>query len=347
MAGITSWTNGEWFMSKRKHATRVWISISFCLLIYLSLPATAQCGGGPRSSQKSAQPVIIDTDIGDDIDDAFALAFALKSPELRVLGVSVTYGNTPMRARLTDRFLREIGCSNIPVALGEESPESTNPSQMNYALQEKESVHAAATDFLLKQIEANPGKVTLIAIGPLMNVGALIDKDPEAFRKLKRVVIMGGSIERHGSNLNGVPPDTPMAEHNIVEDIPDAQKLFSAGVPIYMMPLDSTHDLKLDEVKRRILFGSGSPITDQLTLLYTEWNAYARFGQSTPTLFDAMAVAFAIKPELCPTEAMHIRVDDKGLTHREAGPTNAYVCLNSDPNLFFSFLISRLLSVEK
>jgi inosine-uridine nucleoside N-ribohydrolase len=103
-----------------------------------------------------------------------------------------------------------------------------------------------------------------------------------------------------------------------------------------MMPLNATQ-LKLDEVKREILFRHDSPVTDQLLILYVQW------GQLTPTLFDPMAVAFAIDPSLCPVTPMRIGVDDKGYTRPEPGEPNAEVCLKSDPEKFFEFYMPRLL----
>ena len=102
---------------------------------------------------------------------------------------------------------------------------------------------------MLEQIRKYPGEITLIAIGPLMNVGAAIDKDAATFRKLKSVVLMGGSVRRGYGDMGYTAPVPPMPEWNILNDVASAQKLFAAGVPLYVMPLDSTQ-LKLDEVKR-------------------------------------------------------------------------------------------------
>ena len=286
---------------------------------------------------QNPEKIIIDTDIGDDIDDAFALALAVKSPELQILGVTTTFGDTETRAKIADRFLQEIGRSDIPVRAGKATA-TTNPmSQRRYAEGRHFALapHGDAVEFLLEQVRHYPGQVTLIAIGPLMNVGAAIDRDPATFRKLKRVVIMGGSIRRGYGDLGYTAPVPPMAEWNIMNDIGSAQKLFASGVPLYVMPLDSTQ-LKLDEVKRDFLFSQGTPITDALTVLYHLW------GQRTPTLFDPMTVAFVLKPELCPVQAMHIRVDEKGFTREEAGEANAQVCLESNPERFFRFVLPRL-----
>ena len=168
-----------------------------------------------------------------------------------------------------------------------------------------------------------------------MNVGRAIDRDPETFRKLKRVVMMGGSIKRGYGDMGYTAPRGPEAEWNIRNDIASAQKLFASGVPLFVMPLDSTQ-LKMDEVKRAFLFSQGTPTTDALTLLYHEW------GQETPTLFDPMTIAFAVNPALCPVEPMRIRVDDQGFTRPEAGTPNAEVCLNSNSDQFFRFYLTRV-----
>jgi len=291
------------------------------------------------TSQAATPPeqIIIDTDIGDDVDDAFAVALALRSPELQILGITTTFGDTETRAKLLDRLLGETGYPNIPVAAGAASSTNSTFTQHRYAEGGKfaRASHARAADFILDQIRRNPGQITLIAIGPLGNIGALIDKDPETFRKLRRVVMMGGSIARRYRDLGYFPDRGPEPEWNIKNDIPSAQKLFASGVPIFMMPLDSTQ-LKLDEVKRAILFQAGTPLTDALTLLYHEW------GQETPTLFDVMTLAYILNPKLCPTKPLHISVDEKGFTRSESGPPNAEVCLDSDSEAFFRFYIPRV-----
>lgn len=288
------------------------------------------------SSAQTTQKIIIDTDIGDDIDDAFAVALALRSPELQILGITTTFGDTEARAKILDRMLGEAGRQNIPVADGLPTQAPNPMSQRRYGEggHFARSSHPAAVDFILDQIRRNPDEITLVCIGPLVNIGAVIDRDPQTFRKLKRVVIMGGSVDRGYGDPYGAPAP-PQPEWNILNDIPAAQKLFPSGVPLYMMPLDSTQ-LKLDEVKREFLFRQSTPLTDELTLLYHLW------GQRTPTLFDPMTIAFIDDPSLCPVQPMNIVVDDKGMTRRGSGAPNAQVCLKSDPELFFRFYLHRL-----
>jgi purine nucleosidase len=302
----------------------------------LLLGCAAVCSS-QSASNLNRMKVIIDTDIGDDIDDAFALALALRSPEIEILGVTTNFGDTEARAKIADRLLGEAGHPEIPVARGAPTPAKMKLNQERFG----ESGHFAkpshpdAVTFLLEQIRQHPGEITLIAIGPLMNLGAAIEKDPATFRKLERVVLMGGSVRRGYGDLGYGPPHGPDPEWNILNDIPSAQKLFTSGVPIAMMPLDATQ-LKLDEVKRAFLFSQGTPITDALTVLYHMW------GQETPTLFDPMAVAYVLKPALCPVVPLHIRVDEKGFTREEPGTPNADVCLDSDPEKFFRFYLPRV-----
>jgi purine nucleosidase len=290
------------------------------------------------SSAQNSRPekIIIDTDIGDDIDDAFALALALRSPEVQILGISTAFGDTETRAKLVDRMLGETVRQDIPVAVGAATSAPNTLSQRRYGEGSyfARASHPAAVDFILDQIRRNPGEITLVCIGPLVNVGAMIDKEAQTFRMLKRVVIMGGSVDRGYGDPYG-PPTPPEPEWNIKNDIPSAQKLFSSGVPLYVMPLDSTQ-LKMDEVKRAFLFRQGSPLTDALTILYHQW------GQQTPTLFDPMTIAFIDDPGLCPVQPINIVIDEKGMMRRGPGAPNAQVCLKSDPEKFFSFYLGRV-----
>ena len=299
----------------------------------------AMCVRPGMVSAQAHEPekIIIDTDIGDDVDDAFALALAVKSPELEILGVTTTFGDTEARAKIVDRFLGEVGRAGIPVLAGKATATKNPMSQRKYGEggHFAKSSHGDAVDFLLEQIRKYPGEITLVAIGPLMNVGAAIDKDAATFRKLKRVVLMGGSIRRGYGDLGYTAPVPPMPEWNILNDVASAQKLFAAGVPLFVMPLDSTQ-LKMDEVKRAFLFGQGAAVTDQLAVLYHLW------GQETPTLFDPMTIAFVLRPELCPVQGLHIRVDEKGFTREEPGAANAEVCLDSNAEDFFKFYLKRV-----
>jgi len=287
-----------------------------------------------------SQLVILDTDIGDDIDDAFALGLLLHSPELKLVGVTTAFRNTELRARLVDRYLGAVGRGDIPVAAGVATPHDDAMSQGAYARRAPKTVHADGVDFLLDQIRKHPGAITLIAIGPLFNVQAAIERDPKTFRKLKRVVIMGGSVYRGYDGEGGVrrPAD---AEWNIKCDPAGAKALLASGVPVFVLPLDSTQ-IHLQTPERERIFAHGSPVTDQITLLYHQWLADNGGQMPVPTLFDPVAVAYTIRPDLCPARPMHLDVDDQGFTRPGEGEPNAEVCLQSDEKGFLELLLGRL-----
>ena len=299
-------------------------------------------GQDAKSSQAVSEPqlVIIDTDIGDDIDDAFALALALHSPELKILGVTTAFGNTELRARLVDRYLRAVGRTDIPVHAGVKTQTDNLMTQAAYARREPDRQHADGVAFLLDEIRKHPGQITLICIGPLFNEQEAIRRDPVTFRKLKRVVMMGGSVYRGYDGENGErrPPD---AEWNINRDPAGAQALFAAGVPIFMLPLDSTQ-IHFRDAERNAMFAHGSALTDQLTLLYHQWMFLNPSHSPTPTLFDPVAVTYTFQPDLCPAQPMRIEVDDKGFTRPVEGKPNVQVCLKSDEEGFLKLMVSRI-----
>jgi inosine-uridine nucleoside N-ribohydrolase len=191
---------------------------------------------------------------------------------------------------------------------------------------------SGAVDFMRTEINRRPGRVTLIAIGELTNVAALLKSDPSMAKKIKLIAMMGGSIAR------GYGPDSkPEAEWNIKSNPEAAETVFSSGVPLLMAPLDVTAMLQLDAAGRRRVFTHLTPLTNALTILYHLW------GNETPTLFDPMAVAMLIDPNICETQQLAIEVDGQGFTRVVEGkPANATVGMRTDPKKFFDFYLSRV-----
>jgi len=283
--------------------------------------------------QATPSKIIFDTDIGDDIDDAYALGFLLRSPEVKLVGVTTAFGDTHLRARLATRFLNAAGHGDVPVYEGPKTPGKSDFTQRKWAEGSPDRTYPDAISFMLDTIRKNPGQITLVSVAPLTNVGALIAQDPKTFSKLKRVVIMGGSVE-HGYGTK----EQPEAEWNIVNDIAAAKALFRSGVPLYVMPLDSTQ-IPLDPVRQAELFAKQTGMTKALQELTAEWSAATN--HQSPTLFDAVAAAYVVKPEVCPTTTMRIEVDDKGFTQKVSGAANANVCLHSTTDQFFDLFMPR------
>src|SRR5437667_6585014 len=132
----------------------IFVFLLTCMMFAVSARCFAQHSRSAMLQQASKERVIIDTDIGDDVDDAFAVALALSSTELQILGISTTFGDTETRAKLVDRFLGEVGRQDIPVAVGIPTHTSNLLTQRRYA----EGGHFAkasrprAVDFILEQI---------------------------------------------------------------------------------------------------------------------------------------------------------------------------------------------------
>jgi purine nucleosidase len=287
----------------------------------------------PAAPQAVSSKVIFDTDIGDDIDDAYALGFLLRSSEIELLGVTTAFGDTHLRARLTTRFLNAAGRGDVPVFQGPKTIVKSDFTQRKWAEGSPDRTYPDAIEFMLDTIRKNPGQITLVSVAPLTNVGALIEKDPKTFQKLKRVVIMGGSVEHgYGSKVR------PDAEWNIANDVEAAKALFASGVPLYVMPLDSTQ-IPFEPAQQSELFAKKTGMARALEELTSEWSAGTN--RKSPILFDVVAAAYAVKKEICPTTPMRIEVDDNGFTRRGNGAANSNVCLHSAPGSFFDLFIPR------
>jgi inosine-uridine nucleoside N-ribohydrolase len=295
-----------------------------------ALLALCSCFIGTTSAQA---PILLDTDIGTDIDDAFALALILGSPELELVGVTTVAGETQARARLAAKMLWEAGRPNVPVAAGEPgSPQPIDQARWADGFTGPPLTTLKALDLMKREIAHRPGELTLVAIGELTNVAALLRSDPSVGRKIKRLVLMGGAIAHgYGKDLE------PAAEWNIKSNPVAAQEVFASGVPILMVPLDVTAMLQLDAAARQRIFTRLTPTTNALALLYHLWN------QDTPTLFDPMAIALIIDPSLCELKQLAVKVAASGFTRPvEGGAPNATVGMRTDPAKFFEFYLSRV-----
>jgi inosine-uridine nucleoside N-ribohydrolase len=289
----------------------------------------------PLPAAPSKVPIILDTDIGTDIDDAFALALVINSPELELLGVTTVAGDTQARARLAAKLLWEAGGGwrKVSVYAGEPGkPQPIEQTRWANGFTSPALHMSGAVDFMKSEINRRPGRVTIVAIGELTNVAALLKSDPSMAKKIKLIALMGGSVAR------GYAPDSkPEAEWNIKSNPEAAQTVFSSSVPLLMAPLDVTAMLQLDPAGRRRVFTHLTPLTNALTILYHLW------GNETPTLFDPMAVAMLIDPSICETRQMAIEVDAQGFTRvAEGKPSNATVGMRTDPKRFFEFYLSRV-----
>jgi inosine-uridine nucleoside N-ribohydrolase len=288
------------------------------------------------------QPVIIDTDIGDDVDDAFALAIALSDRRFEVIGVTTAWGDTRTRTLLVRRLLATMGRLDVVVAQGPATPNSVPFTQKQWAMGAADTTPAPdAIEFIRAETRKRPGQITLIALAPLSNITALQERDPEALHRLKQVVLMGGSIYAGYNKGGSIPVPHPSAEYNVASAPKGFALLLEARVPVKMFPLDSTQ-IKFDEVRRDRLFAYGSPASDALALLYHQWRLLNSWGQITPTLFDVVPVMWMLQPSICALIPLRVTVDDAGYTRPARGESNVGACLAIDENTTQRMIIDNL-----
>jgi purine nucleosidase len=298
-------------------------------LVLGSAGAFAAAPGGGRI------PIILDTDIGTDIDDAFALALIMKCPELDLLGVTTVAGDTQARARLAAKLLWMAGghWREVPIFAGDPGPAQPIEQTRWAEIFSSPSLHlSGAVPFLQSVIRHRPGEVTIVALGELTNIAALLRSDPSLKGDIVQIAMMGGSVARGYD-----PGSPPQPEWNIRCNIPAAQEVFDSGIPLVVAPLDVTAMLKLDPAGRERVFTQSKPLGDALAALYRLW------GKPTPTLFDPMAVAMLVHPGICRTQRCALVVDKTGQTvvvHDR--PVNAIVGLDVDPAAFFAFYMGRV-----
>jgi purine nucleosidase len=303
------------------------------LVAALLLGCAASGAQGPKSK------VILDTDIGDDIDDAWALAFLISHKNFEPLGVTIAHGNTPARAPIACKLLHQAGRGNIPVAVGRKTNDEV-AYQYTWAedFVKVRPIQQGAASFIVEMAKRYPGEVTLIAVGPLQNVADALRLEPQLGKYLKRVVLMSGCIYGRAGKAQ------PIAEWNVVSSTADAQLVYSAGLPLTIVPLDSTTLVQLSDAERAQVARHDSPLTHALEALYRLWLESPR---SRMTLHDQLAVAEAANPgaffSKMPT--LPIRVDDKGFTRVDAEKGKpVVVCLEPKRDDFMRYYIAELVS---
>lgn len=295
--------------------------------------ARAQGPGRDTNTMK----IILDTDIGDDIDDVYALALVATRPDVQLLGVTTAWGQTRERAQLAAKFLKVIGRTEVPVFAGRRGDFQIKDQYSwarDYVGRNLKSEDAVS--FLKRTIEEHPGEVTVVAIGPLVNIGDLVTRFPDVKTKIKRIVIMGGAV--HVGYNNQAPP---VAEWNIKCDPAAARAVYASGVPLVMAGLEVTTMMQFDLARQKRLYACGTPLTDALSALTHLW------GRPVPTLYDPVAVAYALGEAHCDEERAHVTVSDDGMTRITDGAPNCTVLVSPHKDPFLDWYVEALVNSQK
>jgi inosine-uridine nucleoside N-ribohydrolase len=293
---------------------------------------------GQLHAQAMPMKVILDTDIGDDIDDAWALAFVIAHKNFEPLGITVAHGNTPARAKMACKMLHLTGRGNIPVFVGRQTEQKQYSHQFvwaeDFAAKQPEAGNAA--EFIVETVKRYPGEVTLIAVGPLQNLADALRKEPQLGKLVKRVVLMSGCV--YGT----AEKQAPIAEYNVYSSVADSQLVYAAGLPLTIVPLDSTTHVRLGDAERERLQKYSSPLTFALEALYRLW---LEKPQSRMTLHDQLAVAETAAPAgfFGKVESLPIWVDNKGFTRVDSKKGKSVaVCLEPKRDVFMQYYLGEL-----
>jgi purine nucleosidase len=272
-------------------------------------------------------PVILDTDPG--IDDALAILLALASPEVELLGVTVTGCNCPLDQGVQNALgVVELAGADVPIIPGVAlplirppftAPETHGEGGLGNARLTAQRSRAAddhAVDYLVRTIMRSPEPVTLVAVAPLTNVALAIRREPRIVDRVREVIVMGGAFDVPGNT-------TPLAEFNIYVDPHAAHIVLHSGLPLTIIPWDITERVLLTQQHVDDLLRHESPITRfvaDATSFYLDFHR-EYFGYSGCAINDPCALALAFRPDLA--QAEHVYVDVEIDSERTMGKTFA------------------------
>jgi inosine-uridine nucleoside N-ribohydrolase len=307
---------------------REFVASSTSALMASSLTRRALAFGESNQTARTPSRVIIDTDPG--VDDALALLLAMRSPELKIEGITPVAGNVPLELTLPNalRMVEVAGRTDIPVAAGAKAPLVRRLVSAAYAHGENglggavfpqpktKPVAEPAPEFIRQVVRKYPHEVTLITIGPLTNIATALNGDAELAGMVKSLVMMGGSLS--GGNI------TPAAEFNIYVDPEAARIVFQSGIPITMVGLDVTRETALTEDYVRRLEAGQNPVSQAAAKIARSAIAHNRQQGFAfdPHMHDSLAVAAFLDPSLLKFEDYYVDVETAG--ELTAGETLGY-----------------------
>ena len=295
-------------------------------------------------------PVVLDTDIGFDVDDVWALAFLLRCPELDLRLVTTTTGDTAYRARVAAKMLQAAGRTDIPIGIGiplDHTPHTHSEWLGGYRLEEYpgEIIHDGV-GALCSTIMASAEPVSLVCIGPLPNIAAALGRTP-AITERARFIGMHGSLRR---GYLGAPK--PMREYNVKQHALSCRAVFEAAWEKVITPLDTCGTVRLEGDRFERVKTSAHALTQAALANHYGWcRAVADWPlmqsmnpqRQTSILYDAVAIYLAFDESLISMEPLPIKISDDGKTLIDtAGSVVRCATEWKDKDAFLDFLTERL-----
>ncbi len=287
-------------------------------------------------------PVILDTDLGDDIDDTWALGMLLGCPEVDLKLVVTAADNTIIKTRLVAKILEAMGRTDIPLGRG--------VCQNDHGIHQEAwlgdyhldtypgTLHGDGVQVMIDLIKASPVPVTLLVIGPQTNIQEALRRDP-SIADNARIVSMAGSVHIGYDGKEGRQP-----EWNVKKDVAAAKAVFAAPWEIIMAPLDSCGMLRLDGDRYKAVAESGNPLAKAVIANYEAWaNRKHHPAGSSSILFDTVAAYLAFDDAFCRMETVILTIDDAGNTipAKEGRPVRCALSWN-DEDAFKDLLVASL-----
>lgn len=314
-------------MTRRQFVTSTAAGLAATSLVGRALAAAREQSDQPPSSHGPFR-VIIDTDPG--VDDALALLFAMRSPELKIEAITPVAGNVPLELTLPNalRMVEIAGRTDIPVAAGANAPlvrRLVTAAQVHgenglggaiFPEPKIKPVAEPAAEFIRQIVRRHPGELTLLTIGPLTNIAAALNGDPELAGMVRGLVMMGGSLS--GGNI------TPAAEFNIYVDPEAARIVFQSGIPITMVGLDVTRKTSLTDDHVRVLQAAENPVSQAAAKIARNAIDHTRAQGFLvgPNMHDSLAVAAFLDPSILRWKEYYVDVETAG--ELTAGETVGY-----------------------
>ncbi len=249
------------------------------------------------------EKIIIDTDIGDDIDDIYALGYALKRPELKILGITTVWGDVHKRALITRKLLAVAGREDIPVYAGCDLTLNNSVlkrSHINHYTDDMadytyEKQHAV--DYIIETLMNSDGDISFMALGAATNIAMALIKEPRIKEKIKRVFFMGACFDGH------------FLTWNVICD-PDAAKVLNdSGLPLTYVTRDTTKDLILTPEVVEQFCKSDDAVSKMCGELTAPWKATS---YRDPSMFDAATITAIFDESLFEFEDKHLLVETSG-----------------------------------
>lgn len=286
-----------------------------------------------------AEKIIYDTDPG--IDDALGLLLLAASPEIDLLAITVTHGNTSQEKCLNNalKLVELTGITKVPVARGAEEPlvkelsvaeETHGEGGLGYAILPKSAISPCselAHDLIIRVVRENPGEVTLLCVGPMTNIALAFLKAPEIVSKVRRIVSMGGAIHYPGNV-------TPQAEYNVFCDPEAFEIVLKSGIDFTLVPLDVTYQCILTTDHLEKITEARSEIRSFIfdsTRFYMEFHEDYQ-GIKGCAINDPLAVAILLDPTLVKNRDYYLTIELTSPTSKAKTIADHYGLLKSAPN---------------